>query len=197
MPLHRLTLPLAALLLIACDRSAAPQESDPPPATESTRQVADARYTDADARQAAEALAAGHPWRASRALVPVLRDSARRTPAVVLLAATAAGQWGGWRLVDSLLAGAPWADTVAGGAALELRARAALARDANDSASVHAAAAARAAGDDRVRGERLVLLARALDRLEQRDSARATYAAAAALLPDIADWLLLRAAGVT
>ena len=43
----------------------------------------------------------------------------------------------------------------------------------------------------------LVLAARAYDRVNQFDSARAGYAAAATLLPTISDWLLLRAAGVT
>ena len=43
----------------------------------------------------------------------------------------------------------------------------------------------------------LVLAARAYDRTNQFDSARAAYDAAATLLPTIADWLRLRAAGVT
>lgn len=42
----------------------------------------------------------------------------------------------------------------------------------------------------------LVLQARAFDRANQLDSARRAYEAAAALLPRIADWLNLRAAGV-
>ena len=43
----------------------------------------------------------------------------------------------------------------------------------------------------------LVLVARAYDRANQFDSARRGYESAALVLPVIADWLLLRAAGVT
>jgi soluble lytic murein transglycosylase len=43
----------------------------------------------------------------------------------------------------------------------------------------------------------LVLRARALDRADKRDSARALYEQAARSLPQVADWLYLRAAGVT
>lgn len=43
----------------------------------------------------------------------------------------------------------------------------------------------------------IVLRARTFDRADNRDSARALYEAAAKQLPQIADWLYLRAAGVT
>ena len=43
----------------------------------------------------------------------------------------------------------------------------------------------------------LVIRARNFDRADNRDSARALYEAAAKSLPEIADWLYLRAAGVT
>ena len=43
----------------------------------------------------------------------------------------------------------------------------------------------------------VVLRARAYDRADKRDSARALYEEAAKTLPQIADWLYLRAAGVT
>ncbi|HUG27584.1 MAG TPA: transglycosylase SLT domain-containing protein [Gemmatimonadales bacterium] len=46
------------------------------------------------------------------------------------------------------------------------------------------------------RGVNHTLLARAFDRADQRDSAAVHYLEAAALLPDVADWLALRAAGV-
>ena len=46
-------------------------------------------------------------------------------------------------------------------------------------------------------GERLVMLALALDRVGARDSAAATYARAADLLPGVGDWLRVRAAAVT
>lgn len=47
-----------------------------------------------------------------------------------------------------------------------------------------------------VDGRTMLEVARAHDRADVRDSAAAEYLAAAALLPDIADWLVLRAAGV-
>jgi soluble lytic murein transglycosylase len=47
-----------------------------------------------------------------------------------------------------------------------------------------------------VRGISHTLLARAFDRADQRDSAAVHYLEAATLLPDVADWLALRAAGV-
>ena len=46
------------------------------------------------------------------------------------------------------------------------------------------------------RGINHTLLARAFDRADQRDSAAIHYLEAATLLPDVADWLALRAAGV-
>src|SRR5204863_6793519 len=64
-------------------------------------------------------------------------------------------------------------------------------------AASYADSALRRATEARARATRLVLLARALDRLNQRDSARATYERAAQPLHEIGDWLTLRAAGVT
>ncbi|HKW10180.1 MAG TPA: hypothetical protein VJO33_07365, partial [Gemmatimonadaceae bacterium] len=122
---------------------------------------------------AERALQAGHAWQATRLLAPVLRDPARRTPAAVLLAARAAAGWDGWSEVDRLLRGQPWLGTQFGGAGYELLARSALERGTDTvSAASFADSAMRRATDARVRATRLVLLARALDRLNQRDSAR-------------------------
>jgi soluble lytic murein transglycosylase len=145
---------------------------------------------------ARSALAGGQPWRASRLLAPVLRDSAGRTPEVVLLAAEAASRWDGWREVERLLAGAGWLDAREEGRGRELLARAALDRGA-DSVAVGHARLAVADAAPAARGVRLVLLARAYDRLEQRDSAAAVYARAALALPAIADWLAFRQVAVT
>ena len=143
------------------------------------------------------ALAAGQPWRASRLLAPVLADSGNRTPAVLLLAAEAAGRWDGWTEVSKLLRDAGWVDSVEGGRGRELLARAALDRKADREAVEHARRAVMDAGAGATRGTRLVLLARAYDRLEQRDSAAARYGAAAEALPAIADWLVFRRVAVT
>ncbi len=146
---------------------------------------------------AAAALAHGQPWRASRMLAPVLRDSGSRTPAVLLLAAQAAGAWGGWTEVERLLAGAGWVDSLQGGRGRELLARAALDRQADSVALRHARLAVDAARNDRTRAMRQVLAARALDRLDRRDSASMAYRAAAAALPRVADWLTFRAVALT
>lgn len=138
----------------------------------------------------------GHPWRATMMLAPVLRDPGRRTPAVVLLAARAAAGWDGWSEVERLLAGKTWLDEY-GGEARELLARSALSRDADSTATTHAGAAVRLARDARTRGERAVLLARSLDRVNDRERARQSYEQGADALRPVRDWLRLRAAGVT
>lgn len=147
---------------------------------------------------AERALASGHAWQATRLLAPVLRDPARRTPAALLLGARAAAGWDGWSEVDRLLRGQPWLGTEFDGAGYELLARSALERGSDTVvAAAYADSALRRAKAARERATRTVLLARALDRLNQRDSARANYDRASQELHDISDWLLLRAAGVT
>ena len=113
-----------------------------------------------------------------------------------MLAATAASRWGGWPEVTRLLDEQPWVDTGFAGQGRMLLARAALEQGA-DSAALRHALALQPSADDAVEGERLVLLARALDRLDARDSAASTYTRAAERLPGIGDWLRVRAAAVT
>ncbi|HMA23369.1 MAG TPA: hypothetical protein VKP00_05230 [Gemmatimonadaceae bacterium] len=145
--------------------------------------------------RAQAAIDSGHPWRATQIVAPVLRDPAKRTPAALMVGARAAAGWGGWSEIDRLVGNAAWADTAFGGEARELLARSALERNADTTALVHAAAAVRDADDRSARATRLVLLARALERNQQFDSAAATYARAADGFPRIANWLELRAAG--
>ena len=155
------------------------------------------RTSDTTVVAACDALAQGRAWRATRALAPVLADPLRRNPDVVLLAATAAGEWRGWDEVDSLLTGQPWIDTVQNGRGRVLLARSALEQEHDSLARMHAEAAVASATDARERGRRMVILARALDRLGVRDSARASYVRASRGLPEISDWLILRAAALT
>ena len=127
-------------------------------------------------QRAAAAIADGRPSLASRILATRLSDSAQRTPEVVLLAAEAAAAWDGWREVEHLLNGAEWLDATAEGRGRELLARAYLSYSprttAQDSAAAHhAARAISSATDNRTMGVRRVLLARALDRLQQLDRA--------------------------
>jgi soluble lytic murein transglycosylase len=146
-------------------------------------------------KRASTALENGHPWRATVALAPVLRDATRRTPAAVLLAARAAAGWDGWAEVDRLLANAAWIDASFGAEGRELLARAALARTADSVALAHATAAVNAAPDAESRAMRLVYLGRAQDRRADAAAAAASYAQAAAVLRPARDWLLLRSAG--
>jgi soluble lytic murein transglycosylase len=154
------------------------------------------RRADSLVADAATALENGRPWQASRLIAVVLSDPARRTPDALMLAATAASRWGGWPEVTRLLAGQGWVDSAYEGRGRLLLARAALEQGADSVALRHALAAPSpntAAAD----GERLVLLATALDRLRARDSAAASYLRAAERLPSIAGWLRIRAAAVT
>ena len=144
-------------------------------------------------RAAQEALAANRPWQASQLLAPALRDSARRSSDVVLLAARAAAAWQGWAAVEQLLRREPWLDTMENGAGRFLLAQASFELRQQDAVQL-SARAAQLSPDD---GARLVLLARSLERSGASDSARATYARSATMLPLVADWLSLRAAGLT
>jgi len=146
---------------------------------------------------ASQAIARGLPYRASRMLDPVLRDSARRTPEAVLLAATAASRWGGWAEVARLLGGSVWSDARLLGPAVLLAARAAVELGRDTVAGTHAREALEALGDPKAKAEALVVLGRAQDRLGAHDSAAAAYRRAADLVPTVGDWLRLRAAAVT
>jgi soluble lytic murein transglycosylase len=147
-------------------------------------------------REATALLEAGRPWRATQTIAPLLDSADTRTPATVLLAARAAAGWQGWATVSRLLSGQIWLDREQAGAGRALLARAAVER-ADPSARAHALLALRSTPPDRERGIRLLTLARALDRADELDSAAAAYRRAADLLPEVGDWLRLRAAGVT
>lgn len=152
------------------------------------------RGLDSALAMADQALARGRPWQATRLLTPWLRDSAVRTPAAVFLAAQAASEWKGWTEVLQLLGGEPWLDTLYEGRGRVLLARAALERRQDSAALQHAFVALKR---EPASGERLLLLAMALDRVGARDSAAELYTRAADRLPSVADWLLVRAAAVT
>ena len=178
-------------VVVACSRpDAAPAQPEPL----SSRF---AKSPDAIIRAASAMLDSGRPWRAGEIIDSVYRSVATRRPEVVLFSASAAASWGGWQRVERELSTAPWLDSLFDGAGRELLARAALARGADSAARIHAERAIGQSRSDRDRGTRDVLLARALDRQAMGDSAAAMYLRAARLLPAIADWLELRAAGAT
>ncbi|NUQ94645.1 MAG: hypothetical protein HOQ26_17235, partial [Gemmatimonadaceae bacterium] len=112
-----------------------------------------------EVREARAAMASSRPWRATLLLTPLLRDSARREPEYVLLAARAAAQWGGWSEVERLLRGQRWLDSLDAGAGRELLARAALDMRRDTVAVAEAERAVAESKGARERGTRLVLLA--------------------------------------
>jgi soluble lytic murein transglycosylase len=152
---------------------------------------------DADVRAAQEELADGRAWPATRLVYRAIKEPERRTPEALLVAARSAAAWKGWTLVNALLAYEPWLDTRFAGEGRELLARSALERGDAAVARDHAEAALRARANPASMAVRTVLLARALDRLDVRDSSASTYRRAAEMLPAAREWLLLRAAGVT
>lgn len=193
MTIHLSTIPLLALALASCGNSAdvgARVREVDPSAVQATAQLQDTL-----ARQADSLVRAGRPWRASALLAPRLRDAAAAPAELRLVGARAAAAWEGWTEVDRLLRGALWLDSQFDGEGRELLARSELER--GQDATADARLALDAAHDDATRVARRVFLARAYDRANASDSASASYAAAAGRLPRIADWLRLRAAGVT
>ncbi len=159
-----------------------------------TTASAQSPLTDAEA-----ALRAGQPWRTTQLLAPLLTAPATRTPDAVLLAARAAAAWRGWGTVQRLLEREPWLDTRDDRLGRRLLAEAALGEGRARDAVNHAIAATAGNSDSRSAGEqgrRLLLLARAYDRLDLLDSAARYYRAAGQRFPMLVDWLTLRAAGV-
>ena len=143
------------------------------------------------------ALARGQAWRATWMLAPVVSSPQRRTPEAVLLSATAASHWSGWDEVHRLLEPAAWLDDEFDGRGRALLARAALERNADTVAASHAARAVNRAPNRHEQGERLVIRARALDRIDSLEPAANAYGRAAKDLPLIGDWLRYRQGIVT
>jgi soluble lytic murein transglycosylase len=187
-------LPLA---LIACSgpRDATADGEVVPSAANASSELAGATAQSDELRAASAAIDSGHPWRGTQLHSPVLRDQAKRSPAALLLAARAAAGWGGWSEVDKLIGRETWLDSQFEGDGRELLTRSALERDADTTAVRFATSALASAKNSSVRATRLVLLARALERTNQFDSAAAVYSKAADAYRPIRDWLRLRVAG--
>jgi len=182
--------------LIACASSACAQGADAGPrvAAVDVSRVESAQITgDSLVVRADSLVRAGRYWRATRALAARLSSPASAQPAARIVGARAASGWEGWSEVERILNGAPWLDSLYGGEGRELLVRSGLERDRDVRADARLALAD--AHTPAARLTRQVLLARALDRAKVIDSAASTYAAAASQVPQVADWLLLRAAG--
>ena len=185
------------LLAVACSSShQASAGGDVPDALAAGDSGVGSPVPQSDALKAAEtAIAAGHSWRATQIVAPLLRDPQKRTPAALLVAARAAAGWEGWIEVDKLLSTESWIDTQFGGEARELLARSALERGVDTAALTHANAAFRDAKSADVRAARSVFVARAFERNNMFDSAVAAYSRASEGLPSVRSWLFLRVAG--
>lgn len=187
---------LIVLALILSTATACAQDPDSGPrvaAAEVTRSDSARIAGDTAVTRADSLVRAGRDWRATRLLVRRLARPDSASPAARLVGARAASGWQGWAEVDRILRGAPWLDSLYGGEGRELLVRSGLARDQDVRADARLALAD--ARTPAARVTRRVLLARALDRANVLDSTATAYSAAAAQVPEIADWLLLRAAG--
>ena len=178
---------LILALWLAPSTVASPMHHPTPSATERDSAVAAAR----------EALDAGRPWRATRLLTPLLRDSTLRTPEVEYLAARAAAGWKGWREATRVLERAGWLDTAFAGEGHELLARARIGLGEDSLAIPHAERSVELATSDSARGGRLVLLGLAEEGAGHWERAREAWSAARPLLPGIGEWLALRTLAVT
>jgi soluble lytic murein transglycosylase len=186
---------IVACASTACAQSPEHEAGDPQRAADLSAGVLAKLPAEPLALRADSLVQAGRAWRATVLLAPSVRAPASASPAVRLVAARAAAAWQGWAEVDRLLHDAPWLDSSLDGEGRELLARSALER--GQPAEDDASAALAAARTPTERAVRRVLLARALDRADARDSAATMYAAAVAELPAAGDWLRLRAAGVS
>ena len=189
----------SVLILMLSASAACAQTSDNRSAPDASMAVDLSRGLRADladplATRADSLTRAGRPWRATLLLAKELRDPTTATPAVRIAGARAAAAWRGWSEVERILNDATWLDDQLEGEARELLARSMLER--GQPAVDEARRALSAARTDAQRVVRRVLLARAFDRANTHDSAAASYASAATRLPEAADWLRLRAAGV-
>ena len=195
--MNRSPYPTALLLLLglsACSRDL-PKASSDSNGDVDIAHMPGALQGDPIAAQADTLVRSGRPWRATTLLAPRLTAPQGASPELRLAGARAAAGWDGWTEVDRVLRGAPWLDTQFGAEGRELLARSALERGVD--ARADASLAMIHADDGASRAMRRVFLARAYDRANVPDSAAALYLSAATSIPRVADWLRLRAAGVT
>ena len=123
-----------------------------------------------------------------------VRDTAAED---LLLAARAEAGWGNWEYAERLLAGRAWLDTLENALGWDVLGRSLLAREQwKQSAEAFASYLAHARdANAELRGLAELRRARAHTGAEEFADAFAAYAAAHELLPTIAAWIALRAAG--
>lgn len=185
---------LAALALGACssrDKASAAGDVASAGERDLTRQIAQSDVATA----AQSSIDRGHPWQGTQLLAPVLKDPAKRTPVVVIVAARAAAGWDGWPEVEKILAKETWLDSLFDGEGRELLVRASLERGGDTAAVTLGRRALADAKTAQQRAVRSVYLARAFERSNYFDSAVVAYTRAGETLRSVRDWLVLRAAG--
>ncbi|MGH7502384.1 MAG: transglycosylase SLT domain-containing protein [Longimicrobiales bacterium] len=123
-----------------------------------------------------------------------IRDT---SAADLLLAARAEAGWGNWERVERLLDGRVWLDTLESGLGWDLLGQGRLAREAwKESAYAFARYLSHAANlEDEIRGIAELRRARAHTMAKAYADAFAAYESATGLLPEIEDWIALRATG--
>ncbi|HET9065732.1 MAG TPA: transglycosylase SLT domain-containing protein [Gemmatimonadales bacterium] len=145
------------------------------------------------------ALRDGANWHATELLQPALEAGSTK-PEILIAGARAAAGWEGWPTVTRLIGNRDWLGTRFDAIGYRLLTDAALAEDRPSDALTYARLALPRTLILRVNdeaGRRWINLARAHERLGNWDSAGVAYTQAAALMPEVSDWLALRAAGVT
>src|SRR5688500_2942041 len=185
---------LASALVLAAAGCMPPAEEAADPEMPDPRAEA---LADPVFREASQMLQQRRPWRTEALLAPMLADSTQQSEWVVILFAEAAAATDRWERVDSLLAAAAFENPYARSEARLLRARSALERGDAHGALEHAIVARDLAESPAMRAPAYVFLARAYERLGQRDSAATAYRAAAVVLKPVSDWLTLRATSLT
>lgn len=140
------------------------------------------------ALEARGVLASGRPWAAWELLRGHIGDPDVAAPAHLVLAARAAGEWGGWHHSKRLLSGRDWLETAEGGEGLFLLARAEeeLGGDVAAIAAYRRYAALPAA---RRAGEAHARLGRLLRAAGDARGAAAAFGQAAKRLPELEEWL--------
>lgn len=147
--------------------------------------------------EAQEAMQSGRYHKAARIMREYLAESGDTTPAALLLAAQAEAAIENWPRVDTLLNGRAWLDSYANGAGWSLLGRTLLALgqwQASDEAFSRYLRA-NTAGGERQTGIAELRRAQALTEQKKIGDALGAYDRAAQLLPQIADWIALQAAG--
>jgi soluble lytic murein transglycosylase len=146
--------------------------------------------------EAREALRQGRYFRASRILREYLAQVPDPQPETILMAAQAEAGWGDWQQVQSLLSGRAWLDTVAGGYGWRLlgRSRLELGQLAEADEALRQYLRLATTAGDQDRGIVVLRRAEALSRGSDVAGALRAYAEAAELLPQIEDWIAIRAA---